>query len=593
MVGEWKTVALGDVAGTRNGAGIKQDFFSLTGVPLARVSDFTDWSIDMSDCVRVEAGHAKNWESHRLNEGDVVVATVGSWPPNWSSVVGKAVRVPHSAAGAIQNQNTCCVFARPGITDQRFLFYLLRSEAFAHYAANAAAGSANQARLPVANLARFVFALPPLPEQSAIAHILGTLDDKIGLNRRMNETLEAMTRALFKSWFVDFDPVRAKANFPSPAGRGAGGEGPHCSSHAYPPTELRDFARALRNNQTDAEHLMWRILRDRRIAGAKFRRQHPVPPYVFDFYCHELKLAIELDGGQHGEPTGLDRDRQRDAALSERGITVLRFWNHEVLNETEAVLERIYQAVTERVSPSPQTPLPTGEGFCGLPKPLADLFPDSLEDSELGKIPKGWVIKSIGDLADVVGGTTPSTKEPAYWDGGTHAWATPKDLSGLSVPVLLDTERRITDAGLSQIGSGLLPKGTVLLSSRAPIGYLAVAEISVAINQGFIAMTPKTGTSNIFLLLWASVAHEEIVSRANGSTFLEISKANFRPIPVVTPSAGVMRAFEEQARHLYQRIVAAERDSRTLAGLRDTLLPKLVSGELRLKHRESFVEATV
>ena len=129
----------------------------------------------------------------------------------------------------------------------------------------------------------------------------------------------------------------------------------------------------------------------------------------------------------------------------------------------------------------------------------------------------------------------------------------------------------------------MLPKGTVLLSSRAPIGYLAVAEISVAINQGFIAMTPKTGTSNIFLLLWASVAHEEIVSRANGSTFLEISKANFRPIPVVTPSADVMRVFEELARPLYERIVESARESRNLAALRDTLLPKLISGEVRLQ----------
>lgn len=182
----------------------------------------------------------------------------------------------------------------------------------------------------------------------------------------------------------------------------------------------------------------------------------------------------------------------------------------------------------------------------------------------------------------MAGGTTPSTKETAYWEGGTHAWATPRDLSGLSVPVLLNTERRITDAALSQIGSGLLPKGTVLLSSRAPIGYLAVAEIPVAINQGFIAMTPKTGTSNLFLLLWASVAHEEIVSRANGSTFLEISKANFRPIPVVTPSADVMRVFEELARPLYERLVESARETRTLAALRDALLPKLISGELRV-----------
>ena len=88
------------------------------------------------------------------------------------------------------------------------------------------------------------------------------------------------------------------------------------------------------------------------------------------------------------------------------------------------------------------------------------------------------------------------------------------------------------------------PKGTVLLSSRAPIGYLVVTEIPVAINQGFIAMNAKNGVSNLFLLLWASVAHEEIVSRANGSTFLEISKTNFRPIPVVTPSDVVMQKFD-------------------------------------------------
>ncbi|MHB1068385.1 MAG: restriction endonuclease subunit S [Gemmatimonadaceae bacterium] len=276
---------------------------------------------------------------------------------------------------------------------------------------------------------------PPPDEQRAIAQILGTLDDKIELNRRMNETLEAMARALFKSWFVDFDPVRAKA-------------------------EGRDS---------------------------------------------------------------------------------------------------------------------------GLPQRLADLFPDSFEDSELGEIPRGWEVKSIADLANVVGGTTPSTKNSVYWDGGEHAWATPKDLSALSVPVLLDTERRITNAGMAKIGSGLLPKGTVLLSSRAPIGYLAVAEIPVAINQGFIAMTPKAGTSNLFLLFWASVAHEEIVSRANGSTFLEISKANFRPIPVAAPSAEVMRKFEQLARPLYERVVECAQESRSLAALRDALLPKLISGELRLK----------
>jgi len=312
--------------------------------------------------------------------------------------------------------------------DTRFLMYALSATDIGGYLTGS-----TMPKLTQGNMNRIPLPAPSLREQRAIAHILGTLDDKIELNRRMSETLESMARALFKSWFVDFDPVRAKAE-------------------------------------------------------------------------------------------GRDTD---------------------------------------------------------LPPHIADLFPDSFEDSELGEIPQGWKVKPVGDLAVVAGGTTPSTKEPEYWDGGTHAWATPKDLSGLSVPVLLDTEWRITDAGLAQIGSGLLPKGTVLLSSRAPIGYLAVAEIPVAINQGFIAMTPKVGTPSVFLLLWARMAHAEIVSRANGSTFLEISKANFRPIPVVTPSADVMRVFEELARPLHERIVESTRESRTLAALRDILLPTLLSGAIR------------
>jgi type I restriction enzyme, S subunit len=227
----------------------------------------------------------------------------------------------------------------------------------------------------------------------------------------------------------------------------------------------------------------------------------------------------------------------------------------------------------------------------GLPTPLADLFPDAFEYSAQGRVPTGWAVKAIGDLADVVGGGTPSTKEPSFWDDGTHHWATPKDLSALAVPVLLDTDRRVTDSGLSQISSGLLPTGTVLLSSRAPIGYLAVAEVPVAVNQGFIAMKARRGVSNLFLLWWASAAHDEIVSRANGSTFLEISKANFRPISVVEPPSKLMVAFDGQVRPLYNRIVVNQRESQALAALRDTLLPKLISGELRVPDAERLVEA--
>jgi len=199
-------------------------------------------------------------------------------------------------------------------------------------------------------------------------------------------------------------------------------------------------------------------------------------------------------------------------------------------------------------------------------------------------------VKAIGDLANVVGGSTPKTDRTEYWEGGTYHWAAPKDLSTLSVPVLLDTERRITESGLAQISSGLLPVGTVLLSSRAPIGYLAIAEIPVAINQGFIAMKPRDGVSNLFLLRWAKAAHDEIVSHANGSTFLEISKANFRPIRTIAPPSPVMNAFDRLTRPMYRKVVSQERESRALAALRDTLLPKLIAGELRVGDAQAFID---
>jgi len=229
----------------------------------------------------------------------------------------------------------------------------------------------------------------------------------------------------------------------------------------------------------------------------------------------------------------------------------------------------------------------------GLPQSLADLFPDRFEDSELGEIPAGWRVTMIGDLAHIVGGSTPSTSKPEVWEGGSHCWATPKDLAPLTSPVLLDTERGITDTGLTQISSGLLPLGSVLLSSRAAIGYLAIAESPVAINQGIIAMTPKGAVPNMFLLLWAHFAHEDILGRANGSTFLEISKSNFRPIPVARPKDAVFRAFDSLVTPLYRRIVDNVRASRTLAALRDALLPKLVSGELRVRDAGRFLRTGI
>jgi len=156
--------------------------------------------------------------------------------------------------------------------------------------------------------------------------------------------------------------------------------------------------------------------------------------------------------------------------------------------------------------------------------------------------------------------------------------------------VLLDTDRKITAAGIATISSGLLPAGTVLLSSRAPIGYLAIAEVPTAINQGFIAMKCDGTLPNVFVLFWCRENMDLILGNANGSTFQEISKSNFRPIPVIVPPEPILNEFQERTEPLYRHIVENERESRTLAQLRDTLLPRLTSGELRIADVKTFVE---
>lgn len=462
--------------------------------------------------------------------------------------------------------------------------------------------------------------LPPLPEQRAIAHILGSLNDKIELNRRENETLEAMARALFKSWFVDFDPVHAKAALKQPQrtppfitpplGGSRRASAPVGGLRRQYTRQTLQKARALRQAQTDAEGLLWHYLRGKRLGGYKFRRQQPIGPYIVDFACLSRKLLIEVDGGYHVQRK--DYDERRDRFLRNEGYRVLRFWNNEVFEDCFGVLERVYAAL-EGPPPPPEAATPSrggsdgedGEGEQGrgwtrerarayldkMEPSIAGLFPDHFVDSELGELPAGWEVKTVGAIASIVGGTTPSTKQAQYWKGGTHCWATPKDLASLSVPVLLKTERKITDAGLSKIGSGLLPPGTVLLSSRAPIGYLAVAETPVAINQGFIGILPHEGISNLFMLYWSEASRNEIINHANGSTFLEISKGNFRQLPVVVPDESAMKMFDSLARPLYNRIVSNERQSRTLAALRDALLPKLISGEIRVNTQDAASEA--
>lgn len=324
--------------------------------------------------------------------------------------------------------------------DYRFLKYILLAE---HDSLLRFASGTTHQTIYFPEAKAFHVCLPNIRVQNVIAGILQSLDDRITLLRETNSTLEAIAQALFKSWFVDFDPVRAKQE-----GR---------------------------------------------------------------------------------EPEGMDAD-------------------------------------------------------------TASFFPDSFEESELGLVPNGWRVLPLGEAVESVGGGTPSTKETEFWEPAEFAWTTPKDLSGLQSPVLLKTERQLSAKGVSNVSSGLLPKGTLLLSSRAPIGYLAIAQMPLAINQGYIAMLPTSQLSPLYMYFWCKENMEIIKSRSNGSTFMEISKKAFRPILALVPPVSILNSYMEVAGSVFDRLIENEQQAQTLTTLRDTLLPRLISGQLRLPDAEAMVE---
>ncbi|MCR5697038.1 MAG: restriction endonuclease subunit S [Marinilabiliaceae bacterium] len=192
-----------------------------------------------------------------------------------------------------------------------------------------------------------------------------------------------------------------------------------------------------------------------------------------------------------------------------------------------------------------------------------------------------WEEGKLGDILTVKGGTTPSTKEPSFWDGDI-AWTSPRDVTTLNGLYLFETEKRITQKGLEQISSGLLPSGTLLMSSRAPVGVLAFAEIPLAINQGYIAILDDNGYSKEFVYLWLKTNMDVVHSYSNGSTFMEISKSAFKSLDIVIPPKEEVGIFVEKIKPYFEKIRMNEIQISTLIQTRDGLLPRLMSGDVKM-----------
>ena len=440
MTMEWKEVLLGELVEIKHGFAFKGEYFAEE-----KTNDILLTPGNFAIGGGFQWGKLKFYDGpipsdYILTEGDLVVTMTDL--SKAGDTLGYSAIVPSSEKLLLHNQRIGKIKTKTSSVDEMYLSYQLRTKSYRNEVLASATGSTVKHTSPT-KICAYRFLLPPLDEQKAIASVLSALDDKIENNRRMNETLEEMARAIFKSWFVDFDPVHAKA------------------------------------------------------AG--------------------------------NAPAHMDAD-------------------------------------------------------------TAALFPSSFGDDGL---PVGWKNSIIGDEVEIFGGGTPSTKEPTYWDGGEFNWCTPKDLSPLVSPVLLNTSRKITERGLKKISSGLLPEGTLLMSSRAPVGYLAISQIPVAVNQGFIAMKCTKRLSNLYALFWCQQNMDRIKNNAGGSTFAEISKTNFKPISIICPSEEVITAFDLYIGPVFSKVVSNLRENQTLAELRDTLLPKLMSGEIRVKDAERAVEAAV
>ena len=440
MSSEWDWKRLGDhcikIGSGSTPTGGKDAYLEYGPFTLIRSQNIYNDGFTPTGLAFIGEDQAKKLNGVSVEKNDVLLNITGD-------SVARVCLAPSKYLPSRVNQHVAIIRPKAQSFDSRYLRYFLASPYQQDLMLGLASAGATRPALTKVMIENFKVPCPPLDTQGKIADILAALDDRIALLRETNATLEAIAQALFKSWFVDFDPVHAKQ--------------------------------------------------------------------------------------QDRAPEGMD-------------------------------------------------------------EATAALFPDGFEESELGLVPRGWGVASIGDVVESVGGGTPDTKESSYWHDGKYCWTTPKDLSGIQAPVLLTTERKLTDKGLAKVSSGLLPAGTLLLSSRAPIGYLAVAQVPMAINQGYIAMLPNSQLPPLFMLFWCRQNMETIKSRANGSTFMEISKKAFRPIPILVPPVTVIDAFVGIAGALFNRLVENEKQAQTLATLRDTLLPRLISGQLRLPVAEILTQ---
>ncbi|MBT1073946.1 restriction endonuclease subunit S [Geobacter grbiciae] len=206
-------------------------------------------------------------------------------------------------------------------------------------------------------------------------------------------------------------------------------------------------------------------------------------------------------------------------------------------------------------------------------------FPGHEHTRIIDGVPEGWGRKKIAEVCETIGGGTPSTKVSEYWDGDI-TWVVPSDITNNNSLILPESERKITAKGLRESSAKMVPAETILMTSRASVGFFALMDHEVCTNQGFINIVPHDNQSRMYLLFNLLSRVNEIRSNAKGTTYPEISKGRFREMDIIIPCKTLMNQFGEIAYDIIRQIRCLMRSNANLAKARDIILPKLMNGEV-------------
>lgn len=374
-------------------------------------------------------------DEYILRDGDLIITMTDL--SKAGDTLGYPALVPQSFGRRyLHNQRIGLVEIKEGAeADKRFLFYRLCASDYRHYILATASGSTVRHTSP-GRIVEFETTLPTITEQRAIVGVLGALDDKIEQNRRTARALERLARAIFRAWFVDFEPVKAKA------------------------------------------------------AGAT--------------------------------------------------------------------------------------------AFPSMPQHVFDALPTSFVDFPIGPVPEGWDVEALSSVCTIVSGGTPKRSEPAYW-GGVVPWYSVKDAPNDGEVWVIDTSERITEDGVANSAAKVVSAGCTIISARGTVGKLAMAGVPLAFNQSCYGLTPADGKSFCYLHLLMQTIVAELRQRTHGSVFDTITRTTFDGLLVISPRSEFLAAFEAVASPLFELLLALRHESSRLAVMRDYLLPKLLSGQIRSK----------